>query len=211
MRGDLVERKRLFTLHCDRSRRLCEIRWDFENREPSQRAREEQHLFLQLGSSLVAINVWLTTLGADRGYSFGTIYGYAKVLLYTLTWLTQKPVQFGTQHAVELTLFRLSCADMRTLFAWLDIPAKDVGARQSLCQTGQLPAGYHEHALSAATRNLRLAALSTFYDWLIAEYLSENRPADMFFSHPLERAERPLTRQQLAQQPDRLLPQQITF
>src|SRR5229473_2064196 len=144
-----VEVKTFFTLHRDSSRRLCEIRWDFENRLPEQRTREEQRLFLQLGSSLVAINVWLTALGADRGYSFGTIYEYAKVLLYTLTWLTQKPVQLGTQHAVELTLFLLSRADVRTLFAWLDIPAKDVGARRSLCQTGQLPAGYREHALSA--------------------------------------------------------------
>src|SRR5216683_2204368 len=115
----MVEGKRFFTLHCDRSRRLCEIR------SPEQRAREEQRLFLQLGPSLVAVNVWLTTLGADRGYSFGTIYEYAKVLLYALTWLTHKPVQLGTKHSVDLTLFRLSRADMRALFAWLDIPAKD--------------------------------------------------------------------------------------
>src|SRR5258708_174636 len=106
----MVEGKRLFTLHCDRSRRLCEIRWDFENRAPEQRTREEQRLFLQLGPNLVAVNVWLTTLGADRGYSFGTIHEYAKVLLYALTWLTQKPVQLGTQNGVELTLFRLSRA-----------------------------------------------------------------------------------------------------
>jgi integrase len=209
-RGKKVEEKRLFTLYRDPSRRLCEIRWDFENREPGQRTREEQRLFLQLGPSIVAVNVWLTTLGGDLGYSFGTIYEYAKVLLYALTWLTQKPVQLGTKNTVELTLFRLSRADMRALFAWLDIPAKDKGARQSLSQTGQLPVGYREHALSAATRNLRLAALSTFYDWLIAEYLPENVSGDPVLSHPLEQPERPLSPQQVRQQPDGLLPLNMT-
>jgi len=209
-KGRKVEGKAFFTLHRDSSRRLCEIRWDFENRLPEQRTREEQRLFLQLGPSLVAANVWLTTLGADRGYSFGTIYEYAKVLLYALTWLTHKPVQLGTKHAVDLTLFRLSRADMRALFAWLDIPAKDAGARQFLCQTGQLPIGYREHALSAATRNLRLAALSTFYHWLITEYLPENVSGDTALSHPLERPERPLSPEQVRQQPDGLLPLHMT-
>src|SRR6266700_6834228 len=203
----MVEGKRFFTLYCDRSRRLCEIRWDFENRLPEQRTREEQRLFLQLGPSLVAVNVWLTVLGADTGYSFGTIYEYAKVLLYTLIWLTNNPIQLGTGHAIALSLFSLSRADMRALFAWLDMPAKDKGARQLLCKTGQLPAGYRECALSASTRNLRLAALSTFYDWLIAEYVPENGPEDKPGSHPLERPERPLTPQQVAQRPDGLLPQ----
>lgn len=171
-----------------------------------QRSREEQRLFLQLGPSLVSVNVWLTILGADTGYSFGTIYEYAKVLSYTLTWLAQKPVQLGTGHRVELSLFSLSRADMRALFAWLDIPASAWGARQSLCKTGQLPVGYREHALSAATRNVRLAALSTFYDWLIAEYLPEQSPVETAPVHPLERPERPLTTQQVAQRPDGLLP-----
>src|SRR5713226_4733684 len=199
--------KKLFILHRDRSRRLCEIRWDFEKRPPERRTKEEQRLFLQLGPSLVAVNVWLTILGADSGYSFGTIYEYAKVLLYTLTWLTNKPIQLGTGHTIALSLFSLSRADMRALFAWLDIPAKDSGARQALCKTGQLPAGYRAHALSASTRNVRLAALSTFYDWLIAEYLPENVAGDTPLSHPLERPEQPLTPQQVAQRSDGLLPQ----
>jgi site-specific recombinase XerD len=190
--------KKLFILHRDSSRRFCEIRWDFENRPPEQRTKDEQRLFLQLGPSLVAANVWLTILGADSGYSFGTISEYAKVLLYTLTWLSNKPIQLGTGHTIALSLFSLSRADMRALFAWLDIPATDSGARQALCKTGQLPAGYRVHALSAATRNLRLAALSAFYDWLIAEYLPENEPADTSRSHPLERPEHPLTPQQVA-------------
>jgi integrase len=199
-----------FTLYRDPSRRMCEIRWDFENREPVQRMREEQRHFLQLGPSLVAVNVWLTILGGDLGYSFGTIYEYAKVLLYTLTWLTHKPVQLGTGHTIALSLFSLSRSDMRALFAWLDIPASNAGARQTLCKTGQLPAGYREQALSSATRNLRLAALSTFYDWLIAEYLPEYGPAAASRSHPLERPERPLAPQQIAQRPDGLLAQNIS-
>ena len=64
--------------------------------------------------------------------------------------------------------------------------------------------------MAAATRNLRLAALSTFYDWLIAEYLPENLPPETTLFHPLERPERPLTPQQVAQRPDGLLPQSMT-
>jgi hypothetical protein len=198
--------KTFFVLHRDSSCRLCEIRWDFENRPPEQRTKEEQRLFLQLGPSLVAVNVWLTILGADSGYSFGTIFEYAKVLLYALTWLAHKPIQLGTGHAIPLSLFSLSRADMRALFAWLDVPAKDAKARQMLCLTGQLPAGYRERALSASTRNLRLAALSTFYDWLIAEYVPENGPGDVSVSHPLERPERPLTLEQVAHRQDGFLP-----
>src|SRR6266568_1316296 len=202
--------KTFFVLYRDSSRRLCEIRWDFENRPPERRTKEEQRLFLQLGKSLVAVNVWLIILGADSGYSFGTIFEYAKVLLYALTWLTHQPVQLGTGYPIALSLFRLGRADMRALFAWLDIPSSDPGARQALCRTGQLPAGYRERALSAATRNLRLAALSTFYDWLMMEYLPENIPLETTLFHPLERSERPLTPQQVAQRPDGLLPQSMT-
>jgi len=202
-----VEVKPFFALYRGHSRRQCEIRWDFENRLPEQRTKEEQRLFLQLGPSIVAVNVWLAILGADNGYSFGTIFEYAKVLLYTLTWLAHKPIQLGTGFAIPLSLFSLSRADMRALFAWFDVPAKDSGARQTLCQTGHLPPGYRERALSASTQNLRLAALSTFYDWLITEYLPEQGQAEKEHSHPLERPERPLTSQQIAQRPDGLLSQ----
>jgi len=205
-----MEETKIFLLHRDPARRLCEIRWDFEIRPPEQRTREEQRLFLHLGPSLVAVNAWFTILGADRGYSFGTVYEYAKVLLYTLTWLTHQPVQLGTGHPIAPSLFSQSRADMRALFAWLDIPASASGVRQTLCRTGQLPGGYLEHALSAATRNLRLAALSTFYDWLIAEYLPENNPVESALVHPLERPEHPLTSQQVAQRPDGLLPHHMT-
>jgi integrase len=205
-----VVRQRLFILHRERTRRLCEVRWDFEYRPPEQRSREEQRLFLQLGPSLVAVNVWLMALGADSGYAFGTICEYAKVLKYTLDWLAQKPVQLQTGYPIEQSLFSLGRADMRALFAWLDIPASASGARQTLCKTGRLPAGYQEHQLSAATRNLRLAALSTFYDWLIAEYLPDTIPTYSPPSHPLERFERPLSPQQLRQRPDGLLPQRLS-
>ena len=100
-----MEGKRLLILHRDSFRRLCEIRWDFENRPPEQRSREEQRLFWQQGPSLVAVNVWLTALGADSGYAFGTIFEYAKVLKYTLEWLAQKPVQLRTGYSIELSLF----------------------------------------------------------------------------------------------------------
>jgi|SRR5450755_327172 len=91
----MMEEKRFFTVYRDSSRHLCEIRWDFESRPLEQRTKQEQRLFLQLEPSVVAVNVWLTILGADSGYSFGTLYEYAKVLLYTLTWLTYKPVPLG--------------------------------------------------------------------------------------------------------------------
>jgi integrase len=202
-----MDRLSHFTLYRDHTRRLCEVRWDFEKRPQEQRSREEQRLFLQLGPSLVAVNVWLTALGADSGYAFGSIYEYAKVLKYTLTWLAQKPVQLQTGYSIDLSLFSLGRPDMRALFAWLDIPASASGARQVLCKTGKLPVGYKERQLSAATRNQRLAALSTFYDWLISEYIPDNFPMDFPPSHPLERIERPLSIQQLNQKPDGLLPQ----
>ncbi len=204
-----MDRRSLFILYRDQTRRLCEVRWDFENRPLEQRSREEQRLFLQLGPSLVAVNVWLTALGADSGYAFGTIFEYAKVLKYTLEWLAQKPVQLRTGYSIEPSLFSLGRADMRALFAWLDIPAAASGARQVLCKTGKLPAGYKEHQLSAATRNLRVAALSTFYDWLIAEYIPDTFLTDFPPSHPLERFERPLSIQQLNQKHDGLLPQDV--
>lgn len=79
-----MEGKRYFRLQADQSRRwCCEISW-CEQERGEERGREEQRLVLQLGASLVAVNVWLTRLGADSGYAFGTIYEYGKVLLYTL-------------------------------------------------------------------------------------------------------------------------------
>jgi site-specific recombinase XerD len=198
-----VEGSASFLLSAERARRWCEIGWSHRDGLDVERTREDQRLVLQLGASLVAVNVWLTCLGADSGYAFGTIYEYGKVLKYTLTWLAQQPVRLGTAQAVDRSLFGLERADMRALFAWLDLPAHAVQARQQLCQTGQLPAGYQALQLSAATRNVRFAALSTFYDWLLAEYLPDRREPSAF--HPFERSEHPLSPYQERQRPEGLL------
>lgn len=200
--GD-VEGKSAFILQSDRARRWCEIGWREGCGGAEPRSREEQRLVLQLGASVVASNVWLTCLGADSGYAFGTIYEYGKVLLYTLTWLAQQPVRLGTGQPVDRSLFGLERADMRALFAWLDLPATAVQARQQLCQTGKVPAGYQSLQLSAATHNVRFAALSTFYDWLLAEYLPAQRERGGF--HPLARHEHPLSPSQERQRPEGLL------
>jgi site-specific recombinase XerD len=205
-----VERTHAFTLYAERARRWCEIRWMYQQGLAEPDTREDQLLVLQLGTSLVAVNVWLTRLGADSGYAFGTVYEYGKVLLYTLTWLAQEPVRLGTAQAVDRSLFALERADMRALFAWLDLPASAVQARLTVCQTGQLPVGYQELHLSAATRNVRVSALSTFYDWLIAEYLPEMKGREASAFHPLERFEHPLSSWQERQRPEGLLPRSIS-
>lgn len=205
-----MERTHAFTLYAERARRWCEIRWAYQQNGAEPGTREEQRLVLQLGASVVAVNVWLTRLGADSGYAFGTIYEYGKVLLYTLTWLSQQPVRLGTAQAVDRSLFALERADMRALFAWLDLPASAVQARLIVCQTGQLPVGYQELHLSAATRNMRVSALSTFYDWLIAEYLPEMQGREASAVHPLERLEHPLSSWQEMQRPEGLLPRSVT-
>lgn len=205
-----MERIHAFTLYAERARRWCEIRWTYQQDGVEPGTREDQRLVLQLGTSLVAVNVWLTRLGADSGYAFGTIYEYGKVLLYTLTWLAQQPVRLGTAQAVDRSLFALERADMRALFAWLDLPASAVQARLSVCQAGQLPVGYQELHLSAATRNVRVSALSTFYDWLIAEYLPEMKGREASAVHPLERVEHPLSSWQEMQRPEGLLPRSMS-
>ena len=197
----------VFTLLSSSTRRQCEIGFAQEARSSGLPEAEKEHLVLQLKASLVAVNVWLIQLGADSGYAFGTIYEYAKVLMYTLTWLAQRPVRLGTAQAVEPSLFALSRADMRALFAWLDLPAHATQARQRLCRTGQLPPGYQELQLAASTRNVRFAALSTFYDWLLSEYLPEQQEAGA--SHPLMRSEHPLSSWQERQRPEGLLSRSV--
>lgn len=41
----MVEEKRFFTLHCDRSRHLCEIRWDVTSRQPVTQIHRPSKLF----------------------------------------------------------------------------------------------------------------------------------------------------------------------
>ena len=201
-----MEESALFHLSAERARRWCEIGWIHRDGLEAERTREEQRLMLQLGASLVAVNVWLTCLGADSGYAFGTIYEYAKVLLYTLTWLAQQPVRLETAEAVDRSLFALTRADMRALFAWLDLPVHAVQARQTLCQTGRLPVGYQAMQLSAATRNLRFAAISMFYDWLLNEYFVDQVGKGALAFHPLRRFEHPLSSWQEAKRPEGFLP-----
>src|SRR5258708_22507338 len=109
----------------------------------------------------------------DVNYSPGTVYEYAKALLYILEWLEQEPVNVFTKEPVGHSLLSLKRSDLRSLFAWLDIPAQRQAERKHLIKTGELPPGYREIALSPSTRNVRNAALCTFYDWVIFEYSPE--------------------------------------
>lgn len=51
------------------------------------------------------------------GYASGTEYEYAKVLMYALEWLAQEPVSLITHEPLGYSLFMLSRADLRGLFA----------------------------------------------------------------------------------------------
>src|SRR5258708_36392544 len=91
--------------------------------------------------------------------------------------------------------------------AWLDIPAHLQAERAYLAKSGTLPAGFRQHALAPATHNLRAAALTSFYDWVISEY-SYREDAIVGFSmdNPLKDRQRPLSHFQLAKRPDGPLP-----
>jgi hypothetical protein len=54
-----VEESASFHLSADRARRWCEIGWIHRDGLDVERTREDQRLVLQLGASLVAVNVWL--------------------------------------------------------------------------------------------------------------------------------------------------------
>ena len=171
--------------------RVCEIRFDFEGRSAEEISLSESRAFIRLSHDLDVVNAWMGVLTVDARYSKGTIYEYAKVLLYALEWLAQEPVNVFTRESVGHSLFSLNRSNLRSLFAWLDIPAKRRAERAHLVKTGELPAGYRENALSPSTRNLRNAALSAIYDWVIFEYsqtdgtrmeLTENPLKDM--RHP---------------------------
>lgn len=163
----------MFRVHLHASGR-CEVRLDVQERSVEDLLPTERRAFIRLGPSLAAVNAWLTTLGADVGYAPGTGYEYAKVLIYALEWLAQEPISLTTHESLGHSLLTLSRADLRALFAWLDIPAGQKTARACLVKTGELPPGYRAMSLAPSTRNLRAAALFIFYDWIIAEYV----PAD---------------------------------
>lgn len=146
------------------------------------------------------------TLGADTGYASGTGYEYAKVLMYALEWLAQEPVSLMTHEPIGHSLLALGQADLRALFAWPDIPARQKTARAHLIKTGELPAGYRAMSLVPSTRNLRAAALFTFYEWIIAEYVPADGGRISLTENPLTH---PRSKRRLRQEmvrPDGLLP-----
>jgi hypothetical protein len=136
----------------------CEIRFDFHDRHAEEIPPFERRVFIRLSSSLEVVNAWLAVLAADSNCSLGTVYEYAKVLLYTLEWLAQEPINIATREPVGHSLLSLNRNDLRSLFAWFDIPAKRSVERKSLVKEGKLSAGiaktrlHHRHGTSAMRR-----------------------------------------------------------
>lgn len=172
------------------------IQVDFRQRTADQLAPGERRAFMYLNSSLEAVNTWLTLLTADPSRSVGTVLEYGKVLLYTLEWLAQEPVRLSTQEPVGHSLLTLQPSDARALLAWLALPAKRETDRHHLVKTGRLPPGFRTHIVSAATRHLRRAALVTFYDWLLNEYLPIDEPIEEPMRHPIRHFDRRLSPRQ---------------
>jgi len=184
----------------------CEIRFDFQDRHAKEIPPQERRIFISLSSSLEIGNAWLATLGADCSYATGTGYEYAKALLYTTEWLAQEPVNIATQEPVGHSLLALNRSDLRSLFAWLDIPAHQVAERTSLVKEGMLPAGYRKNAIAASTHNLRNAALTNFYDWILREYQPPVGITLHLTENPMKDMNRRHSRFQEMQRPDDLLP-----
>ena len=181
---------------------VCEIRFDFQGRSAEELSPTARRAFIRLGDDLDIVNTWLKVLAADVNYSAGTVYEYAKALLYTLEWLAQEPVNVFTQEPVGHSLLSLKRSDLRSLFAWLDIPAQRQAERKHLVKTGELPPGYREIALSPSTRNVRNAALCTFYDWVIYEYSPETGARPELAQNPLKDNKHSRSRYQEVQRPD---------
>jgi len=181
--------------HIDRtSSGVCEIRFDFHGRSASEIPQAERRAFMRLSQDIDTVNIWLRVLAADTAYSLGTVYEYAKCLHYACEWLSKEPVNAFTREPVGHSLLTLKRTDLRALFAWLDIPAHMRSERERLVKLGVLPPGYREKALSPSTHNLRIAALSAFYDWVVFEYsptpgtiveLTENPLKGIKYSRPI--------------------------
>ncbi len=185
---------------------VCEVRVDFQGRCVEEIPPLQRRAFMRLGPDLAAVNAWLAALASDTGRSAGTVYEYAKVLLYALEWLAQEPVNLSTKKPAGHLLLHLSPGDIRSLMAWLDIPADKRAERANLAKSGTLPAGFRQHALSPATHNLRAAALTAFYDWVIFEYSYRKGACVELTTNPLKDWQRPLSHFQKMKQPDGLLP-----
>ena len=184
----------------------CEIRFDFEDRSIEEIPPPERRAYMRLGPDLTAVNWWLAALAADTGCASGTVYEYAKILKYALEWLALEPVNFSTKEPVGHSLLRLSTGDIRSLMAWLDIPAHQQAERTHLARSGTLPIGFRRLALSPATHNLRAATLTTYYDWVIDEYRYKDGAAVELTTNPLKDWHRPLTHYQKLKQTDGFLP-----
>ncbi len=184
----------------------CEVRLAVGERSVEELSSAERRAFMRLGPSLAAVNAWLITLGAETGYASGTGYEYAKVLIYALEWLAQEPVSLTTHEPLGHSLLTLSRTDLRALFAWLDIPSRQKTARDRLAKTGELPPGYRAMALAPSTRNLRAAALFTFYEWIIAEYVPADGIPVSLIENPLTHPRRKRSMRQEMARPNGLLP-----
>ncbi len=186
---------------------MCEIRVDLTQHAPDEFSVSERRAFMRLASSLEAVNTWLAVLAADRGYSAGTGYEYAKVCCYALEWLAQNPVQLGaSKKPAGHSLLILTDADARALDAYLNIPVHEEEDRIRLCKTGQLPPRYRTYGVSAATRKLRRSALCTFYEWLLEEYVPDDESALTITRNPFKRRRRFSPSAQEQQRPDGSLP-----
>lgn len=182
---------------------LCEIRMDLIQHAPDELSVRERRAFMRLGSSLEAVNAWLATLAADRGYGAGTGYEYAKVCRYALEWLAQDPMQLGnSEKPVSHSLLTLTPTDARALDAYLNIPAREEEDRRHLCKTGRLPPRYRTYGVGPATRKLRQAALSTFYEWLLEEYIPDDESKLTITRNPFKRRSRSSPPSQEQQRPD---------
>lgn len=185
---------------------ICEIRFDFQGRDAGEVSPTERRAFICLSHDLDIVNTWLKVLAVDIKYSLGTVYEYAKDLLYVIEWLAQEPVNAFTLEPVGHSLVSLKRSDLRTLFAWLDIPAQKQAEREHFVKTGVLPPGYREIALAPSTHNRRNAALSSFFNWVVFEYIPEAGARIDITENPLKYFKRPQARYQEIRHPDGPLP-----
>ncbi len=184
----------------------CEIRFDLAGGAIEEIPPLERRAYMRLGPDLTAVNAWLAALAADTGCASGTVYEYAKILRYALEWLAQEPLNLSTKEPVGHSLLHLSPGDIRSLMAWLDIPAHQQAERAHLAKSGMLPVGFRRLALSPATHNLRATALTAYYDWLIREYRYREGVCVELTTNPLKNWHRPLTHYQKLKQPNGFLP-----
>ena len=158
----------MYYLHCPPDEEP-KIRVDFRQRSAEDFSVQQHRAFIRLASSVDLANIWLATLTANVNYETTTVHEYGKVLCSTLNWLALEPVQLATATPVGKTLLYLSKADTNALLAWFTIPAKEEYKRQALAKSGVLPPPTVLISSAPLRTNLRVAALTRFYDWVLAE------------------------------------------